>query len=334
MLYWLVAGLLALGLGILLTPEQLIGLGIMDRSLLSENEMVRAVAHFEVALVKYASLVVGFLFVLIALLWRRLNETQIFNLFVANTGSYSPVYERVISRLLTAESVVLFLIVCLSLLYLGYGDTLFSLATLRKIGREDGLLEAGSAMLLLVAAILCVVVCLSKSPRSSSRSMHAFLAILFFVMAGEEISWGQRYLGIETSEAISKINVQNEINFHNMFGYFFDHLFIFCFFVWGCVVPVLYRTSRLFRSIFRRIGLPIPGLGILCSMFIATTMQDQILEIFGLSVQSLRPAELREFISASAFVAIASQSIRGLVMQANAEVDSSNYNSLEKVGGA
>lgn len=38
---------------------------------------------------------------------------------------------------------------------------------------------------------------------------------LFFLVAGEEISWGQRILNIESSEAVRNINRQGEINLHN-----------------------------------------------------------------------------------------------------------------------
>jgi hypothetical protein len=42
------------------------------------------------------------------------------------------------------------------------------------------------------------------------------LALLFFVAAGEEISWGQRIFNIETPEAIKQSNVQQELTIHNL----------------------------------------------------------------------------------------------------------------------
>jgi len=44
----------------------------------------------------------------------------------------------------------------------------------------------------------------------------AGVGILSFVFAGEEISWGQRYLGYETPEALADENVQFEFNLHNL----------------------------------------------------------------------------------------------------------------------
>ena len=46
------------------------------------------------------------------------------------------------------------------------------------------------------------------------------LAVASFVLAWEEISWGQRILGFETPDEIEQINAQQETNLHNMFvGY-------------------------------------------------------------------------------------------------------------------
>jgi hypothetical protein len=41
-------------------------------------------------------------------------------------------------------------------------------------------------------------------------------ALLFIFGAGEEISWGQRLMGWETSEAMAALNSQNETNLHNI----------------------------------------------------------------------------------------------------------------------
>lgn len=42
------------------------------------------------------------------------------------------------------------------------------------------------------------------------------LAALFFFGGGEEISWGQRILGLQTPEALAEINNKDEINLHNL----------------------------------------------------------------------------------------------------------------------
>lgn len=42
------------------------------------------------------------------------------------------------------------------------------------------------------------------------------LAIVFFVGAGEELSWGQHLLGFEPPESVADRNVQGEFNLHNL----------------------------------------------------------------------------------------------------------------------
>lgn len=42
------------------------------------------------------------------------------------------------------------------------------------------------------------------------------MAAVLFAVAGDEISWGQRILGIETPEDLKQINTQGEITFHNL----------------------------------------------------------------------------------------------------------------------
>jgi hypothetical protein len=48
------------------------------------------------------------------------------------------------------------------------------------------------------------------------RLSYLGLAFVFFLGAGEEISWGQRIFGIETPEAWAEVNVQRETNLHNL----------------------------------------------------------------------------------------------------------------------
>ena len=48
------------------------------------------------------------------------------------------------------------------------------------------------------------------------RIAYALLALLLFVACGEELSWGQHWLGFETPDAIKQINAQDEVNLHNL----------------------------------------------------------------------------------------------------------------------
>ena len=67
------------------------------------------------------------------------------------------------------------------------------------------------------------------------RKQHNWLAVLFaclviiilFVMAGEELSWGQRIFGWATPEVFANLNKQGETNFHNMATQVFQNTLYF-----------------------------------------------------------------------------------------------------------
>lgn len=91
-----------------------------------------------------------------------------------------------------------------------------------RLSAEDGPIEWLSALLLLgasgaMAARLRTL--LRNKPASPHRSLHllgaAGFAVLFFLMAGEEVSWFQRQIGFDTPESVAARNWQGEFNFHN-----------------------------------------------------------------------------------------------------------------------
>lgn len=87
--------------------------------------------------------------------------------------------------------------------------------------REDGPIEFLGAGCLLAGSVLLAMATISMCRQDVSRIMIAsfvLVAVALFVAAGEEISWGQRILDIDTPRAIAAINVQGEINFHNLYG--------------------------------------------------------------------------------------------------------------------
>ncbi len=80
---------------------------------------------------------------------------------------------------------------------------------------EDGIVETAQAALLLLSSILLFLAAFRARGRSPWLGAFAFG---FFVVAGEEISWGQRILGIDTPESLERANVQGELNLHNIAG--------------------------------------------------------------------------------------------------------------------
>ena len=84
---------------------------------------------------------------------------------------------------------------------------------------EDGLYEYLTVVLLLATA--CVLALAARDAgRQRSRASAVLIglaAVLVACFAMEEISWGQRLLGLETPEGLAAINHQEEINVHNLF---------------------------------------------------------------------------------------------------------------------
>jgi hypothetical protein len=48
------------------------------------------------------------------------------------------------------------------------------------------------------------------------RGLYLLLALAFFGVAMEEVSWGQRWVGFETPELFRRVNRQGEVTFHNI----------------------------------------------------------------------------------------------------------------------
>jgi hypothetical protein len=84
--------------------------------------------------------------------------------------------------------------------------------------REDGPVEYATFACFLVASALVLVVALRVRPARRPMLAAAALCVVLFAAAGEELSWGQRLLDVETPEALVDGNAQDELNLHNIEG--------------------------------------------------------------------------------------------------------------------
>lgn len=89
---------------------------------------------------------------------------------------------------------------------------------------EDGFYENLTAMLFLISGCLLLFLFFSSGQkgmgiltRIKKNVFYLLLGLFFIICFGEEISWGQRMLNIETPESVQKINAQGEFNLHNIF---------------------------------------------------------------------------------------------------------------------
>jgi hypothetical protein len=84
--------------------------------------------------------------------------------------------------------------------------------------KEDSVVEWSQFALFLAAAFFGArALRVSWSVRRGREALVLSLFVLgCLVVAGEEISWGQRLLGLETPDLLEGTNVQDELNVHNV----------------------------------------------------------------------------------------------------------------------
>jgi hypothetical protein len=131
-----------------------------------------------------------------------------------------------------------------------------------RMAGEDNILERGTFALLLLAGVLALRIAL-RLRRSAGRGFWFFT--LFFVMcmlgAMEEISWGQRILGIESPEFFLEHSDQREINTHNVLqkwsGLMLKYVVGVVLFLYGACLPQLARIGWV-KAFCDRVGLVVP----------------------------------------------------------------------------
>lgn len=164
---------------------------------------------------------------------------------------------------------ILILALLLVILIIGYILFFTNLPAFVIYVEEDGTVE----WLTVLGLILACIVSFSRFIRLFKKRNWWFLtitlgiALLMFFGAGEEISWGQRILGIKSPEFFVENNSQHETNFHNLI---IDHvkvnklvfsLLLSIFLgIYLLIVPIVYDKSAKIRAFFDRSGIPIPRL--------------------------------------------------------------------------
>lgn len=132
---------------------------------------------------------------------------------------------------------------------------------------EDGIAE----WLTVVGLLACAVISIARFFLLRDRKKKLFLifllltALVFIFGAGEEISWGQRIFGIESSGFFKEHNTQGEMNVHNLvFGgvklnkLIFSLVLSVCVFLFLFILPVLYRKSEKIKKLVGMLAVPVP----------------------------------------------------------------------------
>lgn len=83
---------------------------------------------------------------------------------------------------------------------------------------EDGVVETMQVVVLVGVVIFSAALAwrLDRQGRRPAAIIYAVLAVGAAFVAIEEISWGQRILGLPTPDTLGEINEQGELNIHNI----------------------------------------------------------------------------------------------------------------------
>lgn len=120
-------------------------------------------------------------------------------------------------------NVKLMVVIFFVLLLAAYIPVFMSEGIINAFVREDRIYETLSPIYLFVTSMMFAfafyrspVKFSFKDPAWIKRISFLGLSLLFLLATMEEISWGQRFFGIETPDLIKGINFQKELNFHNL----------------------------------------------------------------------------------------------------------------------
>ncbi len=143
------------------------------------------------------------------------------------------------------------------------------------LGREDGFYETAGAIFFLLAAVIFFILSVkTRKPYIYKKVFFILLGCVFLFAFFEEISWGQRIFNLTTPSFLQEINMQKEINFHNLEifsraakdgkGKSFlllmlsmDRLFAMFWFTYCCLLPLLYKFNSKAKVALDRINIPI-----------------------------------------------------------------------------
>ncbi len=136
-----------------------------------------------------------------------------------------------------------------------FSAPIVSLATLYKdpsylyrFTREDGAIEWATVIALLALSTYLFAKLRRPTPKQLPRILKYSgigLGVLSLLGVLEEISWGQRLFGFETSPSVDKLNLQHEMNFHNFLpAQLFNGLIVFALGIGFVFIPVMWRQRR------------------------------------------------------------------------------------------
>ena len=99
---------------------------------------------------------------------------------------------------------------------LPFGKVIVGISWFDWLRSEDGPLEWIQFFEYFISSLLAIFIFFKNERKYTLNSLlWLFIGISCFLIAGEEISWGERITGFALS-SISELNIQGETNFHNL----------------------------------------------------------------------------------------------------------------------
>ena len=157
---------------------------------------------------------------------------------------------------------------------------------------EDNILEWATVVFLLSSGILSIAIGLRLfQAAGKNRWFFITFGACCILSSLEEISWGQRILGLESTDFFLENSDQKEINAHNVIQKRFNvetkHIAGVTLFIYGVLLPYFMRDFRV-RTMVEKVGLVVPPLTLAASFFIAALMtidwptgsEEELAELF------------------------------------------------------
>ena len=98
---------------------------------------------------------------------------------------------------------------------LPYGKFFIGISWFDWLKSEDGPLEWMQFIEYALSSLLAFLIFLRPKKKDFNIFIWLLIAFLSFLIAGEEISWGERIFGYSI-ESITELSIQDETNFHNL----------------------------------------------------------------------------------------------------------------------
>lgn len=164
------------------------------------------------------------------------------------------------------SKLTLVLRVCIAIITISSLSYFVNIEFYNLLIEEDGALENITAYGMLVGSLLLLVrfIRVYKTKNKLWIILNILMILGLIFGFGEEISWGQRILEVESSEFFSQNNAQNETNLHNLkvgdvkVNKIFSLILTSVFGIYFLFVLLIYKKSTFLRKLLDDFGVPLP----------------------------------------------------------------------------